>query len=242
VKNLVRLAVLFAVLFSLSACGPRETWNYLVLGGATQEYATKFPEAYAAFIEKDQRVIVEMDYYTGYSPGWILEQMDASQNLRDLIVNAEVITFDWDPGAIKGEYAFLQGTCGGEDNQDCLRADYQKAKEDWIAMLGKLITLRNGDTSGMWQIIMGSWPYLVHYPDVTPEQLDVMRGYFQDMSSFLMEEAERREIEYVKVFDGEYLHEKPPPAEWVNGLRLTEEGDRIVLEALKKIEFEKSAK
>lgn len=236
-----KIAFLFvAVFFSLSAFGPRETWNYLVLGGATQEYATKFPEAYAAFIEKDQRVIVEMDYYTGYSPGWILDQMDASQNLKDLIVNADVITFDWDPGATSAaEYSFLQGTCGGNDNQDCLRADYQEAKDEWIAMLDKMIALRNGNTSGMRQLIMGSWPYPVHYPDATREQMNVMLGYFQEMSVFLMEEAEKRGIEYVKIFDGEYLHEKPPPEGWTNGLVLTEEGDKIVLEALKKIKFEK---
>lgn len=226
-------------LFLLTACGPRGTWNYLVMGGQLQEYGTKLPEQYKAYIETDQRVIVEIKYYTGYSAGWILEQMDASQNLRDLIVNAEVITFDWDPGAIKGEYAFLQGTCGGEDNQGCLRADYQKAKEDWIAMLDTLIALRNGDTSGMRQFIMGSWPYPVHYPDVSPEQMSVMLKYFQEMSVFLMEEAEKREIEYVKIFDGEYLHKKPPPEGWTDGLRLTEEGDKIILEALKKIEFEK---
>lgn len=227
------------VLFLFAACGPKETWNYLVMGSQLQEYGAKFPEQYAAYVEKDQRVILELDYYAGYSPAWILSQMGESQNLIDLITNAEVITFDWDPESIKGEYAFLQGICGGTDNQDCLRADYQKAKEDWVAMLDKLIALRDGDTSGMRQIIMGSWPYPVHYPDITPEQMNVMLVYFQEMSLFLMEEADKREIEYVKLFDGEYLHEKPPPEEWTNGLALTEEGDKVVLEALKEIDFEK---
>jgi hypothetical protein len=236
-----RITFLFLVTVSLlSACGPKETWNYLVLGGATQEYATKFPKAYKAFIEKDQRVSVEMDYYTGYSPGWILEQMDASQNLRDLIVNADIITFDWDAGSTSAaDYSFLQGACGGVDNQDCLRAAYQEARFKWVAMLDKLIALRNGDTSGMIQIILGSWTFPEHYPDVSQEQMAVMLGYFQDMSVFLMEEAEKRGIEYVKIFDGEYLHEKPPPDGWTNGLALTEAGDKVVLEVLKKIEFEK---
>ena len=223
----------------LTACGPKGIWNYLAMGSELQEFGTKFPEGYAAYIEKNQRVTVELDYYTGYSPTWILSQMEENQTLIDLITNAEIITFDWDPNSIKGEYAFLQGTCGGTDNQDCLRADYQKTKEDWVSMLDKIIALRNGDTSGMRQIILGSWPYAVHYPDVTSDQMSVMVSYFRDFSSFLIAEADKRGIECVKVFDGEYLHEKPPPAEWVSGLGLTEAGDKVIVDALKKIEFEK---
>ena len=239
-----KIAFLFLVTLSLLAsCGPKETRNYLVMGSQLQEYGTTFPQMYAEYIEKDQRAIIQLDYYTGYSLGWILEQMDASQPLRDLIVNAEVITFDWDPGGTSAaEYGFLNNTCGGADNQDCLRADYQKAKDDWVAMLDKLIALRGGDTSGMRQILMGSWPMAVHYPDVSQEQMSIMLDYFQEMSLFLMEEADKRGIEYVKVFDGEYFNEKSPPEEWISGVGLTEAGDKVVVDALKKIEFEKSAK
>ena len=93
----------------------------------------------------------------------------------------------------------------------------------------------------MRQIIMGSWPYPVHYSNVTPEQLSAMVGYFLDMASFLMEEAEKRSIEYVKVFPGEYYEEKAPPEEWVHGVGLTEEGDAVIVDALKQFEFEKPA-
>lgn len=238
-KRILFSSLLLIVGILPSACRPKETWNYLVMGSQLQEYGAKFPEGYAAHIEKDQRVIIEIDYYTGYSPAWILSQMEESEALIDLIVNAEVITFDWNPEAITSEYAFLQGTCGGADNQDCLRADYQKAKADWIVMPDKLISLRNGDTAGMRQIIMGSWPYAVHYPDATPEQMSVMVSSFQDFSAFLMAEADKRGIEYVKVFDGEYFNEKSPPAEWVSGAGLTAEGDKMIVDALKKIKFEK---
>lgn len=223
----------------LRGTGYKPVWTYLIWGTQLQSLASDFPEEYAAYIEKEYGVTVEiLNYAGGSKEGMFLKTLTNKRELIDVVRRAKLMTFDWNPSSIdSAERKFLNGECGGADNQDCLREDYGKARQDWLALLDRMIEIRGGDTSGMRQILMGSWPYRGHYPNVPDEQRDVMIRHFLGMADLLTAEAEARGIEVVQVFPGKYFGN--PDEDWFRGVALTEEGDQVVLRALKEIELTK---
>ncbi|KAA0272761.1 MAG: hypothetical protein EDM79_11105, partial [Chloroflexi bacterium] len=67
-KNLVRFTILFALLFGPSACGPRETWVYLVMGVMTREETSDIPEQFASYIEQEAGVKVVIHEQERWEP------------------------------------------------------------------------------------------------------------------------------------------------------------------------------
>jgi hypothetical protein len=220
--------------------GYKTTWTYLIWGTQIQTLGSDFPEEYAAYLEEEMGVDVEIVNYAGGSKESIfIYTLESKQDLIDVVRRAKLMTFDWNPSSTdSAERKFLNGECGGTDNRDCLREAYAQAQKDWLAVLNRVIEIRGGDTTGMRQIVMGTWPYMGHYPNITVEQRDVLVGHFLEMASFLMAEAEAREIEIVQVFPGKYF-DNPPPEDWIYGVSLTEEGDKVIVDALKEIELSK---
>ncbi len=218
--------------------GYKTTWTYLIWGTALQSLGANFPEEYAAHIEEEMGVEIEIVNYAGGSKeSSFLKTLASKQDLIDAVRRAKLMTFDWNPSSTdSAERKFLNGECGGTDNQDCLREDYAQAQKDWLAVLNRVIEIRGGDTTGMRQIVMGNWPYMIHYPNIAAEQRSVLVAHFMEMASFLMSEAGARGIETVQVFPGKYF-DNPPPEDWVYGVGLTEEGDKVIVEVLMEIEF-----
>ncbi len=224
----------------LRGVGYQPTWTYLIWGSQLQSFGASFPYEYEAIMEEEFGVSVELINYAMGSPAEaLLKMLNTNQDALDAFRRAKVMTFDWNPGSTdSAEQEFLSGKCGGADNQDCLRAVYGQTKQDWLAVLDRVIEIRGGDTTGMRQIIMGSWVFQSHYPNISAEQRNVLVGHFLDMASFLMAEAEKRQIEYIKVFHDDYF-ENAPPENWVRGVGLTKDGDKEILDELMKINLEK---
>lgn len=220
--------------------GYKTTWTYLIWGTTLQSLGANFPEEYAAHIEDEMGVEIEIVNYAGGSKeSSFLKTLESKQDLIDAVRRAKLMTFDWNPSSTdSAERKFLNGECGGADNQDCLREAYVQAQKDWLAVLHRVIEIRGGNTTGMRQIVMGTWPHEGHYPNIAPEQRSVLVGHFLKMASFLMAEAEARGIEIVKVFPGKYF-DHPPPEDWIQGVGLTEKGDEVIVEVLMEIENSK---
>lgn len=220
--------------------GYKTTWTYLIWGTQLQSLGSDFPEEYAAYIEEETGVDVEiMNYAGGSKESSFIKTLESKQDLIDAVRRAKLMTFDWNPSSTdSAERKFLNGECGGTDNRDCLREAYAQAQKDWLAVLNRVIEIRGGDMTGMRQIVMGTWPYAGHYPNIASEQRTVLVAHFLDMASFLMAEAGARGIETVQVFPGKYF-DSPPPEDWIYGVGLTEEGDKVIVDALKEIELSK---
>lgn len=241
-KNLFRFTILFAILlFILSTCGPRETWNYVTLGDSLQAAST-ISEEYAKYIEKDQRVEVVLHQYAevGTPPSYLLTKLQLNPEVRDAVANAEVITFNFSPGwGDNPEGKYLKGECGGADNQDCLREALSKAKADWTAIVNEIVALKAGQPVLIRTFNAGTWIYDRFYEgSLTPEQKAEMSKYYVEMLEYIEQDAPKHGIPVVRVFPEPYYLEELPPDDYLAGLHASEKGSKIVADLLRDLGYE----
>lgn len=262
-QTLFRLMILMAIL--LSACSPEptpvpptatsvpptatstpepETWDYLVMGVMSRASMSEIPEQFAAYIEQKMGVKVVIHEQERWEPYEILENMRTNEGLRELVRNAEIITFDFHLEFLNvPESLYASKICGGEDNQDCLREALEKEKENVIAILELLTELRAGLPVLLRVFIVDDHYYQWVMPGVgllgKPEVSTVMKVYYHDLQKFVEEEGKRREIVIVRALPDPYFQESKPPHEWLDGLgHYTEQGSRVITDELIKYGLE----
>ncbi len=81
-------------------------------------------------------------------PGWhssdLLNAIQTDNNFRTNISGSKVVTFDIGGDDLANAHDhYTQGTCGGTDNQDCLRSAVSGFEQNWSAILTALLALRS---------------------------------------------------------------------------------------------------
>lgn len=241
-KTLFRLTILVVMLFNLSACASRETWDYLVMGVMTREATSDIPEQFATYIEQETGVKVVIHEQERWEPYQILENMHTNGELRELVKNAEIITLDFHLEFLNApEGKYLSKICGGDDNQDCLRDSLAKEKENVIAILDLLTDLRAGSPVLLRVFIIDDHYYQFSLPGATaplskPETAKVMKIYYHEFQKYVEEEGRRRGIITMRALPDPYYQDSEPPAEWLDSRgHYTESGSRVITEELIKI-------
>jgi len=81
-------------------------------------------------------------------PGWhsgdLLNALQNDPIFRNQVSGAELVTWDIGGNDLANAHdSFVQKTCGGLDNQDCLRAAVSTFEPNWDAIVVELLKLRN---------------------------------------------------------------------------------------------------
>jgi len=81
-------------------------------------------------------------------PGWtssdLLNAIRGNFLLRLSVVTSSIVTLDIGGNDLLGARgSYGNGTCGGADNQDCLRATVATFKSNWNAILSEILSLRS---------------------------------------------------------------------------------------------------
>ena len=239
-----KAASVLVMTFLLTSCGPKATWDYVVIGDNLQLLSTVI-NRYAAYIERDQRVeIVVHDYSArSHSASSILRYMKYDDEFREAIASAEVITLNWHvASADLPESNFIKGECGGIDNQECLREGYAKIKEDWSDMLDIIASLRNGAPTLVRIMVVGDWANETGFygKQLSNEQIQIFNSYFVDMQNFIIADADAREIPILLVFPDPYFNDEIPPAEYFlpDGIHLSDLGSKLIADGLRELGYE----
>ena len=240
-----KFAFLFLLaVFLLSACGPEESWDYVVIGDNVQLLSTIVSQ-YAAHIERDQGVeIVIFDASEKSTPAsWMLRNMEYHDEFRAAIESAEVITINWPLASVDLlESNFIKGECGGADNQDCLREGYAKAKDDWAGMLNAIASLRNGSPTIVRILVVGDWVNETDFygKKLSREQIEIFNSYLHDMQNFIIADADERGIPIQMVFPEMYFNDETPPADFFQseGVRLTDSASKVIADGLRELGYE----
>ncbi len=135
-------------MFSSAGCSKR-TWDYVALGdsypagyGSERSYV----DYYADHMEADLGVQVEIQNFarTGLTTSGLLSQVRSDEKLQEAIREAEVITIwiGWNDFSEQlGRY--YNGSCGGEQNLDCIIEATKTFNENIDAILDEILTLTN---------------------------------------------------------------------------------------------------
>jgi lysophospholipase L1-like esterase len=139
-------------------------WDYVALGdslaagvGARRGYVPR----YAEHLKRDTgvRVRVINRGVSGQTSSQLLHSLRNDPSVRKVISGAEVITLNIglnDLGQARSSYE--SGTCGGPQNQACLREAVQRFEGNWNDIIEEISTLRSTQNSIIRTVGLGYTP------------------------------------------------------------------------------------
>jgi hypothetical protein len=216
------------------------SWDYVVLGDSI---AGNFASRYAKQIEADLGVEVRMHPWYGgnrHSSGLILEDLRTDQELRSDLRDAEVVTFLVSALDLKEPIqAYRAGTCGGAENQDCLREALTLLKADTDAIIAEILSLRS--TSDTIIRAMTYYNFLVN-DGKEWDYFQAVNPIWVAHNEYLVQAASEHGIGVARVdlaFNGPNLDEDPSDLGYVDdGRHPNLEGITLIAELFRELGYE----
>src|SRR5918993_152356 len=152
VRRLLRLILVVVLLIGASqgtTLAAPASWDYVALGDslATGFGAfTGYVPRYEAHIETETGVAVTRTNLgrNGWTSSQLLSALRSDPTFRRAIREAEIVTWNIGGNDLRAaRNSYKKGTCGGADNQDCLRAGVAKLKTNWNALTAEVLELRS---------------------------------------------------------------------------------------------------
>ena len=250
------LALFCTVLFLLpfAACGGGTTagdnpqakdWDYLALGDsladgalATEGYVAR----YESYVNQDTGANVHTTNLgvPGWHSGDLLNAIKTDTDFRNNISNAEVLT--WDIGGddlANAHDNFTKGTCGGTDNQDCLRNAVATFKTNWDSIISSLLELRStSDTIIRTMDIYN--PYV--NSDLQAGTFDQLEPYLDDVNNYIHSTAAANNIPVANVheaFNGSDGRTDPSSLGLiaVDGFHPNDDGHKVIADKLRALQY-----
>ena len=103
---------------------------------------------YRNYVQTDYGVTANLNNLgvSGWTSDNLLNALTNNTNFRASVMNARVIT--WDIGGndlLAARSTYKSGTCGGADNQNCLRSTLATFKTNWTAIMREILLLRGSN-------------------------------------------------------------------------------------------------
>ncbi len=203
------------------------TWDYVALGdslavgvGARRGYVDR----YADHLRQDTGAQVEVVNLgiSGQTSSQLLYALRNDRSMRRAIGGAEVVTFNIginDLGHASSSYE--NGSCGGRQNERCLRMAVEEVEENWDAIIGEILGLRSTDDAIVRTAGLG----------YTPPVDGVFEPYLDEVNCHIVVSATDNGIPYAKArLDGEGMSP--------DGVHPNDEGYRVIADRLVELGYE----
>jgi lysophospholipase L1-like esterase len=175
------------------------SWDYVALGdslaagvGAERGYVDR----YAAHLRNGTgaRVRVSNLGVSGQTSSELLDALREDESMRRAIEGAEVVTFNIGLNDLgHAGAAYEEGTCGGEDDEECLREAVEALKDNWDAIATELLGLRStGNT-------------IIRTPGLgyTPRAEGDLQHYVGEVNRHIASTARSKAVPHVEIPAGE---------------------------------------
>jgi lysophospholipase L1-like esterase len=169
-------------------------WDYVAIGdslavgvGARSGYVDR----YASHIRTDTgaRVDVVNLGHSGETSSQLLYALRKDASMRRALSAAEIITFNIGINDLghAGE-AHENETCGGNNNEECLRRAVETFEENWDAIIAELLSLRSTDDTIIRTAGIG----------YTPRVEEVFKPYVEEVNRHIAATAADNDIPYAQ--------------------------------------------
>jgi lysophospholipase L1-like esterase len=207
------------------------SWNYVALGDSlavgTGAYYKGYVDRYADYLEADTgaQVTVTNLGKNGKTSSELLYALRSDSSSRKAIKVANVVTFNIGINDLgQAGAAYESGTCGGADNQDCLRAAVGTLKENWDAIINELLILRSTSDTIIRTAGLG------YVPDLASNDSQVFKPYLDEINGYIATVASNNDIPYAEVhLDQKYMSQ--------DGVHPNDEGYEVIAERLRELEY-----
>jgi lysophospholipase L1-like esterase len=219
-------------------------WNYVALGdslaagtGASYE---GYVDRYADYLEVDTGVRVSVTNLgqNGLTSTELLFALRSDPSWRRAVGEADILTVNIGINDLgHAAQAYENGTCGGTDNQDCLRAAVQTVKGNWNAITAELLSLRSTSDTIIRAAGLGYTPYLDteespddHTGDGGLDDFRVFKPYLDEVNGHIATMASDNDIPLAEVhLDKGYISQ--------DGVHPNDEGYEVIAGQLRKLGY-----
>ena len=194
-------------------------------------------ERYAAYLEADTGVRVSVTNLgqNGLTSSELLFALRSDPSWRRAVGEADILTVNIGINDLgHAAQAYEQGSCGGTDNQDCLRAAVQTVKGNWNAITAELLSLRSTSDTIIRVAGLGYTPYIDteealdgHSSDDGLDDFRVFKPYLDEVNGHIATMASDNDIPLAEVhLDQGYISQ--------DGVHPNDEGYEVIAERLRK--------
>jgi lysophospholipase L1-like esterase len=221
-------------------------WDMVVLGDSlvADDYSV-LPEAYAARIEEDLGVEVEIQNLAvgGETSQSLLTNVQKYPWYREPLQEAEVVLISVGGGDLpRMEKRFFGGDdCGGADNQDCLREQLEESQAEWDALLAEIVLLTKPGKTLIRPIIPGILEYYARVYKDQPEEVEAYNSYVVALYEHMARSCAERGIpvlDLYALYDGPNADPGIPEiAGTGDGVHVSDEGDAVIADLLQDLGY-----
>ena len=109
---------------------------------------SSYVSRYRNYVQTDYSVTANLNNLgvNGWTSDDLLNALLTNSSFRTSVMNAQVIT--WDIGGndlLDARSLYKSGSCGGGDNQNCLRSTLAAVKTNWAAIMHEILLLRGNN-------------------------------------------------------------------------------------------------
>jgi len=177
---------------------PRDRWDYVALGdslaagvGARRGYVSRYAEHLRG--DTGARLRVVNLGQSGQTSSQLLHALRNDQTMRDVLRRAEVVTLNIGLNDLgQAESSYENGTCGGPQNEACLREGVKRVERNWGAIIEEISSLRSTDQTIIRTAGLG----------YTPRARGVLGRYLGKATRDIAAAAAARSIPYAEVHLG----------------------------------------
>lgn len=178
-------------------------WKYTALGDslAFGLWAFKgYVPRYQGYIQADKPVQVTLTNLgvPGWTSGQLLAALSTSTLFRFEVATSRVVT--WDIGGndfLNARDSYKAKTCGGTDNQDCIRAAVATFKANWNSITAATLSLRNPSNTIIRSMNLynpyvnadkaaNTWPDNLEAAPSQGNDFQVFKPYVDDINGFVL--------------------------------------------------------
>jgi lysophospholipase L1-like esterase len=174
----------------------------------------------------------------GQTSSELLHVLRNDASSREAVIAANAITFNTGLNDLgRAGEAYENGTCGGADNQHCLRAAVEAFKENWDAIIAELLSLRSSSNTIIRTVGMGHTPKIFVDDAITTwpsegkiEDFRALKPYVEEVSYHIATTTADKDVPYVEVYL-EKSHVNP------DGVHPNDEGYQVIAEELRELGY-----
>jgi lysophospholipase L1-like esterase len=263
VRRLLRLILVVVLLVGASqgtTLAAPASWDYVALGDSLATgYGTfikGYVPRYEGYVETDTGVAVTRTNLgqNGWTSSQLLSALRNDPKFRRAIREAEFVTWNIGGNDLRAaRTSYKNGTCGGADNQKCLRAAVAKLETNWDNITAEVLELRSTQNTIVrtmdiynpyvrTDIVSDTWQNHCRLTDCGLTDFEVFRIYFDEVNDYIAATSYAEGVPYAQVylaFNGTNGDEDPRSKGYLSfdGVHPNNTGHMIIAGELQKLGY-----
>ncbi len=191
--------VLLTAQFAFPVNAAAGSLNYTALGdslayGILDLSRGGYVPRYASYVQADtgSTVLLNNLGQNGWTSTQLLNALRTNTIFRNSLANSQVITFDIGGNDfLRIRDSYQSGTCGGADNQDCIRSTVATFKANWSAIIAEILALRSTSNTVIRTMDIYN-PFVKQFP--------ALKFYLEDANNYIAATSAANNIPCAKVY------------------------------------------